>query len=250
MLRGVSRVAGLIGVLPLFFNDPLSAQERFDISVYPYATAHRGEWEFEGHVNYTSRGTSSFDGTVAPTDEQWRFMAEVTRGITDHFELGAYLLGAQVPGMGFEYAGWRLRSRVRAPESWGLPVNVGFSAEYENAQPAFSESAHTAELTAIVERRFGIVQLIADPTFERDLNGPGHEWEFEPRARTAVDVTKKVTFGFEYYGVFEDAAQKHQYYPTVDVRLSDDTNLHFGVGFGGVNVGDRLVFKTRLEIEQ
>lgn len=250
MRRVVSRVVGLLGVLPFCFNHPLSAQERFDISVYPYATAHRGEWEFEGHINFTSRGTSAFDGTVAPTEGQWRFTAEVSRGITDHFELAGYLLGAQVPGMGFEYAGWRLRSRVRAPESWGLPVNIGFSAEYENAQPAFSESAHTAELTTIFERRFGLLQLIADPTFERDVNGPEHEWEFEPRARTALDVTKKVTLGFEYYGVFEETVQKHQYYPTVDFRIGDDMTLHFGVGFGGANAGDRLIFKTRFEIEQ
>jgi len=230
-------------------STPLAAQERFDISVYPYATAHRGEWEFEGHVNYTSRGTSSFDGSVAPTDDQWRFTAEVSHGITDHFELGGYLLGAQTPGMGLEYAGWRLRSRIRAPESWPLPFKVGFSAEYESARPAFSESAQTAELTAVLERRLGAFQLIADPTFERDLKGPEHEWEFEPRARAALDVSRTLTLGFEYYGVFEDAAQKHQFYPTADIRFGDDMTLHFGVGFGGASAGDQLIFKTRFEFE-
>ena len=171
MLRRLSRVVGLLGVLTVFRDHPVSAQERFDISVYPYATAHRGEWELEGHLNYASRGTSGFAGSVAPTQGQWRFAAEVSSGITDHWELAGYVLGAQVPGLGLEYAGWRLRSRLRAPASWRLPVNVGFSAEYETARPAFSESARTAELTAIFERRFGNVQLIADPTFERDLAG-------------------------------------------------------------------------------
>ena len=57
----VIRVLGLLGVLALFLTHPLQAQERFDISVYPYATAHRGEWEFEGHINYTSRGTGRFE---------------------------------------------------------------------------------------------------------------------------------------------------------------------------------------------
>src|SRR6266480_1274983 len=146
MRRAFLRTVGLLGVL---ISQPLSAQERFDISVYPYATAHRGEWELEGHINYASRGTSAFDGSVAPTQGQWRFTAEVSRGITDHWELAGYLLGGQVPGFGLEYAGWRLRSRLRAPESWRLPVNVGFSAEYETARPKFSESARTAELTAV-----------------------------------------------------------------------------------------------------
>jgi len=233
----------------LMLAGPLCAQERFDISVYPYATAHRGEWEFEGHLNYASRGTTGFDGTVAPTDDQWRFAAELSHGITDHVELGGYLLAAHVPGMGLEYAGWRLRTRLRAPESWRLPVSMGFSAEYEAAQPAFSESAQTAELTAVFERSFGTLQLIADPTFERDLKGPGHEWEFEPRARAAVAVNRAWTLGFEYYGVFEESSQKHQFYPTANIRFGDDMTLHFGVGFGSATAGDQLIFKTRFEFE-
>jgi len=248
MLRVLSRVVGLLGVLTVFLDHPLSAQERFDISVYPYATAHRGEWELEGHLNYASRGTSGFAGSVAPTQGQWRFAAEVSHGITDHWELAGYVLGAQVPGLGLEYAGWRLRSRLRAPASWGLPVNVGFSAEYETARPAFSESARTAELTAVFERRFGSLQLIADPTFERDLAGPEHEWEFEPRARAGVDVNKALTLGFEWYGSFGETSQHHQYYPTADWRFGDDMTLHLGVGFGGASAGDRLVFKTRFEM--
>jgi hypothetical protein len=244
MRRRFLRIVGLLGVLGTVTH-PLSAQERFDIAVYPYATAHRGEWELEGHLNYSSRGTNAFDGTVAPTQGQWRLTAEVSRGITDHWEVSGYLLGAQTPGLGLDYAGWRLRSRVRAPEVWRLPVGLGFSAEYETARPAFSESARTLELTPILERRFGPLQLLANPTLERDLAGPEHEWEFEPRARAGVDVSKRLTLGFEYYGVFEAALQKHQYYPTADLRFGDDMTLHLGVGFGGTTAGDRLVFKTR-----
>lgn len=242
------RRIAVLGALALLASSPLSAQEHFEIAVYPYATAHRGEWELEGHLNFASRGTSGFAGTVAPTQGQWRFAAEVTRGITDHWEIAGYVLGAQVPGMGLEYAGWRLRSRVRAPESWRLPVNVAFSAEYETARPAFSESARTAELTAIFERRFGSVLLLADPTFERDLAGPEHEWEFEPRARAGLAVSRVVTLGFEWYGSFGETSQKHQFYPTADLRLGDDLTLHIGVGFGGMSAGDRLVFKTSFEM--
>src|SRR5256712_6171435 len=162
MLRRFLRSVGLLGVLGVI-SLSLSAQERFDIAVYPYATAHRGEWELEGHINYTSRGTSGVGGTVAPTQGQWRFTAEVSRGITDHWELAGYLLGAQVPGMGLEYAGWRLRSRMRAPESWRLPVNMGLSVEDETARLAFSESARTAGGTAVFERGSGGPQLIASP---------------------------------------------------------------------------------------
>jgi hypothetical protein len=243
------RFLGLLGLFAFLVPPPaLSAQEAFEISVYPYATAHRGEWELEGHFNYASRGTKTFDGLVAPTQGQFRFAGELTRGLTDHWEMSAYLLAAQVPDLGVQYAGWRLRSRFRAPEAWRLPVNMGLSIEYETARPAFNESTRTFELTAIFERRFGGIQLLADPTFERDLSGPEHEFEFEPKARTAFDLSSRVTMGLEYYGSLGEARAWHQLYPTADVRFGDDLALHLGVGFGTASATDRLVFKTRFEM--
>src|SRR3954469_18493795 len=164
MRRDFFRTAGLLGVLGVFLLQPLFAQDTFELEVYPYATAHRGEWEVEGYVNYLSRGTKAFDGAVAPTDNQWRFAAQLTRGITSHWEIAAYVLGARVPGDGFAYAGWRARTRFSAPETWRLPVQVGFAAELETAEPRFSESFRAAEFTPILERRFGRVRLVANPT--------------------------------------------------------------------------------------
>src|SRR2546422_3452710 len=194
------RFFGIVCVLALVVGSPLSAQEAFEISVYPYATAHRGEWEVEGHLNYSSRGTRAFAGSVAPTQGQVRLAAELTRGLTDHWEVSGYFLAAQVPDLGVQYAGWRLRSRFRAPEDWRLPVKMGLSVEYEATRPTFSESARTFELTAIFERRVAGLQLIFDPTFERDLAGPEREFEFEPKARAAVDISRTLTLGAEYYG--------------------------------------------------
>jgi hypothetical protein len=225
---------------------PLCAQEAFEIAVYPYATSHRGEWEFEGHVNYASRGTTAFDGVVAPRQGQVRFAGELTHGLTDHWEMSAYLLAAQVPDLGLEYAGWRLRSRFRAPDRW--PLHLGLSIEFETARPAFNESARTLELTPILEQRFGALQLIANPTVERDLAGPEHEFEFEPRLRTAVALNRTLMLGLEYYGSLGENRQWHQVYPTADLRLGDDRSLHLGVGFGTIHAADRLVFKTGLEI--
>ena len=248
MRRHFIRACGLLGALGLLSSHPLTAQEAFEIAVYPYATAHRGEWELEGHFNYAGRGTRTFDGSIAPRQGQVRFAGEVTTGLTDHWEVSGYLLAAQVPALGVEYAGWRFRSRFRAPEQWRLPVKMGLSLEYETTRPAFSESARTFELTAIFERRIRSLQLIFDPTFERDLAGPEHEFEFEPKARAGLDVSHKVTLGVEYYGSLGEIKQWHQVYPTADLRLGDELALHFGVGFGTTQAGDRLVFKTRFEI--
>jgi hypothetical protein len=239
----------VLGVLGAFARQPLSAQDTFEIEVYPYYTAHRGEWELEGHVSYTHRGSTTSSGSVAATDGQLRFAGEVTRGITDHWEVSGYVLGAQVPGLGFEYAGWRLRSRVRAPETWGLPVNIGLAVEYKTAEPTFSEHDRTFELTTIFERRFGAVKLTADPVFERALGGLEHAIEFEPKARIGVDVSDRLIFGLEWYGSLGEGSQTHQFYPTMDVRLPAELKLHFGVGFGSTTTPDQLVFKSRVEME-
>ncbi|HLQ58129.1 MAG TPA: hypothetical protein VK113_01325 [Gemmatimonadales bacterium] len=235
-------------VLAVLAAQPLAAQEAFEISVYPYATAHRGEWELEGHLNYANRGTTAFDGSVAPRQGQVRFAGELTRGLTDHWEMSAYLLAAQVPTLGVRYAGWRLRSRFRAPEEWRLPVKMGLSIEYEATRPAFSESVRTFELTATLEHRIAGLQLLLGPTFERDLAGPEHSFEFEPKARAGLDVSGAVTLGVEYYGSLGELKRWHQVYPTADLRLGDDISLHLGVGFGGMTAGDRLVFKTAFEM--
>ena len=242
------RFFGIVCVLALVVGSPLSAQEAFEISVYPYATAHRGEWEVEGHLNYSSRGTRAFAGSVAPTQGQVRLAAELTRGLTDHWEVSGYFLAAQVPDLGVQYAGWRLRSRFRAPEDWRLPVKMGLSVEYEATRPTFSESTRTFELTVIFERRVAGLQLIFDPTFERDLAGPEREFEFEPKARAAVDISRTLTLGAEYYGSLGETRRWHQFYPTANLRLGDDLALHLGVGFGTTAAADRLVFKTAFEM--
>jgi hypothetical protein len=255
MRRDLFRTVGLLGVLGVFLVQPLFAQDTFELEVYPYATAHRGEWEVEGYVNYLSRGTRTFDGSVAPTDNQWRFAAQLTRGLTAHWEIAAYVLGARVPGDGFAYAGWRARTRVSAPESWRLPVRLGFAAELETSEPRFSESFRGAEFTPILERRFGSVYLLANPTIERHLTGPEQgAWEFEPRARLAVPVGD-VTLGLEYHGGWGEigdfttfSRRVHVLFPTADFELPGDVELHLGVGFGMTAGADRLVFKTRFEI--
>src|SRR5258708_18729594 len=106
----------VLGVFALLASHPLSAQEHFEIAVYSYATAHRGEWELEGHINYASRGTSGFAGTVAPTQGQCRFAPQLTRGVRELGEGPGSVLGPQGPGWGSADARGRRRLRIRGPE--------------------------------------------------------------------------------------------------------------------------------------
>lgn len=234
----------------LLLPAPLAAQDAFDISVYPAATAERGEWELETLLNYTARGTSA---------RQTHLTFELTRGITENWEASAYLLTAHRPGFGAEYAGWRLRSRLHAPTSWNLPIDLGFSTEFEVHEPAYGARAEL-ELSPILEKRFGALQVGVNANFERDLGegevgGEEEGWEFEPSALVAYRLSSVATVKLEYHGAFGEILeplagpdQVHQFFPGVDLRLGEVT-LGLTVGAGATTAGNRVVFASRLEFE-
>src|SRR3989475_8912527 len=235
------------------------AQDPFEIEVYAPETAPRSKWELETHLNYIARGTTAFDGSVAPSEHQVHLSFDLTRGLTDHWEVTAYLLSAYRPGSGVEYAGWRIRSRVRLPEAWRLPVDLGLAAELEFSPAAYDESTAGLEIRPIFEKRIGRLQLQFNPVIERSLaehdTSGDAEWEFEPSGRVGVAVSKVVALSVEYYGkgglfgsTLPGSEQVHQFYPGVDLKLGDDVELNVGVGFGTTAAGNRLVFKSRFEI--
>jgi hypothetical protein len=239
----------------------LVAQDPFEIVVYPAATLGGGEWELETHLNYTARGTTAYNGTVAPSQHQTHLTFELTHGITAGWEASVYLLTAYRPGVGTEYAGWRLRSRVHAPARWRLPLDLGFSAEFEAPRAAFGGASPTVELTPILEKQFGALRLGLNANFERDFGageagGAEEGWEFEPSALVAYRMSSIVTARLEYHGAFGElgaplqaAARVHQFFPGVDLRLGNEVMLGLSVGAGTTTAGNRLVFASRFEFE-
>ncbi len=214
-------------------------------------------------------GTTDYDGLVAPTEHQAHLALELTRGITDLWEAGAYPLSAYRPGVGVEYAVWRLRSRVRFPQSWRLPVLMSLGAELEFSRAPYDENAAGLEIRATLGRRFGRLQVDLNPVVERGLrgqaSGSGEEWEFEPSARVGgLGVRAERTGGVDaeqgggreprvlrqdrtlrQRGAYRWAA--HQFYPSLDLKLGEDVECSIGVGVGTTAAANRLVLKSRFE---
>lgn len=256
-----NRLIAPVGAALFLAVGPLAAQDPFEIVVYPAATLARGEWELETHLNYTARGTTTYDGTVAPTQNQTHLSFELSHGITSWWEASAYFLSAYRPGLGAQFAGWRLRSRVSAPDHWNLPLDLGFSAELEAPRPAYGGASPTLELTPILAKRFGALHLGVNANLERDLGageagGTEQEWEFEPSAVVAYRVSAVATARIEYHGAFGEEAgplaastQVHQIFPGVELNLGKEATLGLSVGFGTTSFGNRLVFASRLELD-
>jgi hypothetical protein len=232
-----------------------AAQDPFEIQVYEYATVPAGKWNLETHLNFVQRGTTAYEGSVAPTDHQTHLTFELTRGITSWFEMAGYLVTARREGEAPEYVGWRVRPRVRAPESWKLPVGLSLSTEVGFPKDEYEEADVTLELRPVIECGRGRFMLDVNPVVGRVLSGPGSGdgWDFEPGVRLGWAATKRLDISLEYYGATGPLSdplpakeQVHQFFPGGDFQITENLVLNFGVGFGATDAGNQLVYKTRL----
>jgi hypothetical protein len=106
------------------------AQDPFEIHVYEYEPMSWRQYSLETHLTYFAQGTSAREGTLLPTTHQTHVTLEPTFGISPEFALGFMFLNAWEPGNSPQFAGWRVLPHFYTPESWKLPVRVGFVAEF------------------------------------------------------------------------------------------------------------------------
>jgi hypothetical protein len=234
---------------------PLAAQANFEIQIYPSKTQEPGTTLFEWHSNYTGSGSKSVVDGVLPTDGVLHNTLEITHGFNDIFELGFYLFTSARTGDGWQVAGSHLRPRIRAPESWKLPVGLSLSAEIGPTQRKFDPAEWGVELRPIVDQTVGRFYWALNPTIgwalKGDSAGRGYRgMEFEPSGKIAWQVAKEAQVGFEYYGATGTIArmaksvdQQHMLYPSVDVTLSEDWEFNAGYGFQLSGSGDRNILK-------
>jgi hypothetical protein len=230
------------------------AQDPFEIQVYEYVTVPKGRWNLETHINRVARGSKLAEGPVAKTEGQNHLTFELTRGITDNFEMAGYLVTASRAGVNGELVGWRLRPRYRLPENL-FPVKISLSAEVGFPKEVYEENEITLELRPIIERGWGRWLVDINPVVGRALRGPNaaEGWDFEPGVRVGYTVNEKVDLSLEYYGatgVLTDplpgSQQVHQFFPGADINLSSNVVWNVGVGFGATNAGNTTVYKMRL----
>lgn len=203
------------------------------------------------------------EGTAAGTfrsQGMWYSGNELTYGLTDRIEAGAYLDFAEPAGHGFWYAGSKFRLRGRLFDPGVLPVDLGWYAELEwHKTPQFDDSDLELELKPIIEKDFGPLQLITNPVFEKVLVGAGHNQGFEFGYRNAIYYRwmRYLSPGVEFYGgagLIDDtdplAEQQHYIFPVVWGELPYGFEYNFGPGFGLTGGSDHVIVKFNLELER
>lgn len=243
---------GLLGAL-VIAPAPAVGQENFEIQVYGSETVAPGATMVELHSNVAAVGTTRTEDGVLRTQGAFHETLEVTQGWTPWLETGFYVFTSIQPDTTWEWVGSHIRPRVRAPESWELPVGLGLSAEIGYQRRAFSPDAWTVELRPIIDKQWSRWYVAFNPAVERAIEGDNVDrgFEFSPAAKVSYSVTPKVAVGLEYYGAlgpvsgFDPAPlQQHQLFAALGLNLSPDWEINLGVGRGFTTSTDRLLIKT------
>ena len=233
----------------------VAPQANFEIQVYGSETVPAGSTMVELHSNVAAQGTTSTIDGVRPTQGAFHETIEVTHGWTPWFETGVYLFTSIQPDGGWEWVGDHIRPRVRAPDSWELPVGLSLSVEVGYQQRQFSTDTWTLELRPIIDKQAGPLYVSLNPTFDYAIKGLNHAdgFEFAPDLKVSYGVTPRVALGLEYYGAAGPVSgfnslsqQQHQLYPVLDLDLGPRWECNFGVGAGLTPSTDRLIVKLIL----
>jgi hypothetical protein len=232
-----------------------AAQGNFEVQVYGSETLAPGATMLELHSNSALEGTTHPVDRVRPTDHAAHETLEITHGFTSLFETGLYIFTSVQPDTGWEWVGTHIRPRLRAPESWELPLGLSLSLELGYQRRVFSTDTWTLEIRPIVDKKVGPWYLSFNPVFDRSLKGrsTSRGFEFAPNAKVSYDVAEKVSLGVEYYGgigpldrIDPPREQQHLIFPVIDLDLGPRWEFNFGVGFGLTRSTDTYLMKMIL----
>jgi hypothetical protein len=236
----------------ILFVSRLHAQDNYEIQVYGADTVDPHSTMVEFHTNFTVEGTKTVVNGVLPTNHAWHETVEITQGWNDWFETGFYLFTSANPGVGWDWVGDHIRPRFRIPPKWKWPVGVSVSNEIGYQRRQYSEDTWTWEIRPIVDKQLGRWYLAFNPAIDKSLQGlnVNQGWVFSPNAKVSYDFTKMVAGGLEYYGSLGPfgnfdplAEQQQQIFPCVDLNVSPEWELNFGIGWGLTSSTDHLIIK-------
>lgn len=228
------------------------AQDNYEIQVYGSEIDRSGTTTLELHSNFTAQGRAVSREGVVPTNHAMHETLEVAHSFTDWFETGMYVFSTIQPDSGWHLVGAHLHPRLSIPESWHWPLGLSLGQEIGYQRRQFAENPWSYELQPILDKKTGPWYGAFNPIFERALHGSDVRlgWTFSPNAKVSYAFTEKIAGGLEYYGDLGPATefrplgrQHHQFFPSVDVDLSPNWELNFGVGWDPNHSSDHMIVK-------
>jgi len=229
-------------VLCLVASPRLNAQDNYEIQVYGSETVAPKTTMVELHSNFTIDGSKAVPGSpyteegLYPTNHAEHETVEITQGVTSWSEVGFYIFTSYQSSYGYQWVGDHIRPRVRAPESWHLPVGLSISNEIGYQRARFFPDSWTWEIRPIIDKQAGRYYLSFNPTFDRALHGPGVSdgFVFSPNIKVGYDVIDdmlSLTLAYNYLYMSNVGRVGDQITSPFDIRQSSffAQGITFGV---------------------
>lgn len=236
------------------------AQDAFEIQVYDYETAPPLKPGAELHVNSALVGIrTTLPSGELPTEHVTHVTLEPHLGLTRWSEIGFYLQTAIRPSGVIDFAGAKVRFKVRWPRRLADLVGLALNVEFAGVPVRYEADVYGFEIRPIVDLEWRRLYLSFNPILGVDVRGPfAGSPQFEPAAKLAVRVLEGLALGAEYYGGFgrlvepvSRAEQVHRLFGIIELsgragRAALGANLGAGYGF---EAGERWIVKGSFSID-
>ncbi len=242
---------GLAVLALLVWPRAARAQDAFEIQVYDAETAPPGDSGFELHVNHVLAGSraTSTQGEL-PSEHVTHLTLEPHVGLATWCEGGAYLQFALRPDGQLDYAGVKLRFKMRIPHRVRGLVGLALNLELSSVPASYETTGLGGEVRPVLDVEWRRLYFAINPILSFDFRGPlaGHP-QLEPAATVLVRVRPGWSLGVEYYGDFgaidrplAGGAEVHRLFA---VSTFEHKWFGFNVGAGyGFTAGDKWIIKS------
>ena len=256
--RGVAASALVAAGIAILMRPSVArAVDPFEIQVYDATVPPPRTAGVELHMNSVVSGSRASVPPELPLHHQSHFTLEPSVGLTDWWEVGAYLQTALLPDGSFEYAGSKLRTKFVAPARAASAFNWGVNLEVSRLPEHYDRDRWGAEIRPIVtwSSARGAAYVSINPILDISLAGMGASDppSFEPAATVCYVLDGILSVGLEYYANFGPIGrwspigeQEHYFFEVVNVLRWKRIEINAGVGEGLTEGSNPFVAKAIL----
>jgi hypothetical protein len=240
-------LAFAVGLCTATLSERSSGMDPFEIQVYQDDINAPGHFGLEGHANYTISGhkQAAYAGEQPPNHVA-RLTLEPALGITEFFELGAYLQNMINDEGQYRFAGVKLRGKFVLPERYTHRFFFGINIEISRVPHSAEQAGWANELRPIAGWYNGQWLFDVNPIVGYALSGADRfKPEFEPAGKLGFNTQYGFMLGAEYYsglGLLADPSplreQEHLLFAVFDLvepaesRIEQPWELNLGIGKG------------------